>query len=547
MGANGNRPLLSAFEARSAAVSAGEPSFRVPGSSRAAPPAWAAGVGPGGEALSRPGPANRPPATNLDIVNEQQGAPRGSGDGASTLGASMHEDGEKGAAAAMPRRGRWADSCPPCDRVARNDDDSDYAVEDAYVEEDGGDDDDDGGWTWKLSPEDLRRRWLQECRAVRTLEHVERNCAEPSAALLAAREARDRAEQEWKESRDPKPVAIRLGYAQKKLEKAQRSLDRQKDILAEFEEATERRRAELQAKVDEAECRLRERQSQMDQLHREAGDLAAEHPEGRGGGIGDGEAERIVGVMAKELQAFIESLEEGSQAREKANVLLAKVATASSRSDVRHFDIGTDQEEEGDGTETWRAPATGPGDTGDRRGPTWSEHRHGKWNKSLQSEGSSKEAQLQDVRIGTASSSTTNAVEAGPSRVRAPTRGRDEQEQQQPNKFHRGQDMEVEASVETSCDDAARAAKLHKEQQAAIDAAREANATFGDETSMHIAGQLYAHKVELVRARAQAIGIVPTCEGKQLIELQPDDLNRWVREVLAPAESKKKENDDADY
>ncbi len=123
----------------------------------------------------------------------------------------------------------------------------------------------------------------------------------------------------------------------------------------------------------------------------------------------------------------------------------------------------------------------------------------------------------------------------------------DEQEQQQPSKFHRGQDMEVEASVETSCDDAARAAKLHKEQQAAIDAAREANATFGDETSMHIAGQLYAHKVELVRARAQAIGIVPTCEGRQLIELQPDDLNRWVREVLAPAESKKKENYDADY
>ncbi len=110
----------------------------------------------------------------------------------------------KGTAAAMPRRGRWADSCPPCDRMAQDDDNSEYADEDAYWEGDEGEEGD--GWGWQPTPEDLKSRWLQECRAVRALERAEWDCTETSAALLAARGARDRAEQRWKDARDPKQV-----------------------------------------------------------------------------------------------------------------------------------------------------------------------------------------------------------------------------------------------------------------------------------------------------------------------------------------------------
>ncbi len=74
-----------------------------------------------------------------------------------------------------------------------------------------------------------------------------------------------------------------------------------------------------------------------------------------------------------------------------------------------------------------------------------------------------------------------------------------------------------------------------------MQAARGANAVFGDETSVQIAAQLYAHKVELLRGRAQTVGVGSIYEGKQLIELSPEELNVWVRDVLAPAESEAKE------
>ncbi len=88
-----------------------------------------------------------------------------------------------------------------------------------------------------------------------------------------------------------------------------------------------------------------------------------------------------------------------------------------------------------------------------------------------------------------------------------------------------------------------RALKLKSEQDAAIQAAREANAQFGDSTSMHIAAQVYAHKVDQARARAKAVGIEPVSEGRQLIELPPDAFNKWVNEVLVPAECRKGDED----
>ncbi len=86
-------------------------------------------------------------------------------------------------------------------------------------------------------------------------------------------------------------------------------------------------------------------------------------------------------------------------------------------------------------------------------------------------------------------------------------------------------------------DDLARARKLYEEQSLAIEAARQANAEFGDEQSRQIAGQLYAHKVDLVRARAEAVGVRPMLGDKQLIELAPQDFTAWIKEHLEPAEA----------
>ncbi len=136
-----------------------------------------------------------------------------------------------------------------------------------------------------------------------------------------------------------------------------------------------------------------------------------------------------------------------------------------------------------------------------------------------------------------AAAAGTTGQEADRRGARGSTRGRDDEgDIQPPGKSHRGHDDEPTA-VECRGDDAARALKLQQEQEAAIAAARGANATFGDDVSVQIAAQLDAHKVEMVRAGAKAIGVEPICEGKQLIELSPDELNSWVRSTLAPAEA----------
>ncbi len=96
-------------------------------------------------------------------------------------------------------------------------------------------------------------------------------------------------------------------------------------------------------------------------------------------------------------------------------------------------------------------------------------------------------------------------------------------------------------SVEGAGDDAARALKLKQEQDAVIQATGVARAKFGDEASMHIAGQLYARKVEAPKKRAKATGVAPAAGGKELIQLTLEELNAWIESILKPAEGREDE------
>jgi hypothetical protein len=98
--------------------------------------------------------------------------------------------------------------------------------------------------------------------------------------------------------------------------------------------------------------------------------------------------------------------------------------------------------------------------------------------------------------------------------------------------------------VELGGDDTARAQKLQQEQQIAIWAARNAQSMFGDAASRASAGQLYAHKVQLVEKRANEIGLAPQVEGKHLIDLAPEEFTAWVNDVLVPAEKEAREAKD---
>ncbi len=476
------------------------------------------------------------------------------------------------------------------------DDDAGSAYADHDVAwEDYEEDEADNAWESPPSVESLRSRWVQECRAVKALERVEWDSDNPSAALGAARAARDRAEQDWRAALAPKPVALRMGNAQRKLDKAQRAVEKAERELSQFEAEAQARREELQAEVEAAEQRRQNRQKQLDALHKEAGELAAANA-----ACGGHEREAqptAVGVqdVIQELQAFVETLDEGSDARGKANLLLAKLATAPGATPSRHY-IHSDGDEDDDGgayqvvTRRGRARQTSsPAPPPQGRGPTWCEGSNGRWNKhkgtfgdtgqrdarstdmhmgsggngaeatamatpaaAADSRGSGSSAPVREEGAAAAAGGPANAPvgNSGPSADGSrPGKGRqgprDEDAALPPNKSHRGHDeAAVEStSVESAGDDAMRALKLKSEQDAAIQAAREANAQFGDSTSMHIAAQVYAHKVDQARARAKAVGIEPVSEGRQLIELPPDAFNKWVNEVLVPAECRKGDED----
>ncbi len=474
---------------------------------------------------------------------------------------------------------------------------ADVAEADGDLEEE--DWDDDGQEELETSPEQLRQVWLAECRAVKSLEAQGRHSA--SAALAAARDARDEAEANWRRAMGPTPVSIRMGRAQQRLDKAARALERCRLDLEEFEEEADKRRSALRQRIEEAEDRYWTRSGQLDELHAEAGELAA-------GTTGANAARRAgseaCNIVAADLQVLAESLPEDSEARCSVNLILAKLASVADPNGPQRFDIGDAEAGERGGAKAAEQRSCGRADGGAR----WAEDSSGRWNRraaaaaagegpngdddgwvrprkpvritgnraNLQSSNSTGAAssgwnaapldngsgQLGD-RVGGEQGDTTttgarkpNVPSGDPNPAAEAAAGADtgtgaqggdragqgrkrsgEDDASSHHKSHRGDDIVREASVELAGDDAARAAQLQKEQAIAMWAARNAQSIFGDESSRAIAGQLYAHKVQVVVQRAREIGVDPRAEdGRELVELAPEDFTKWVHEVLEPAE-----------
>ncbi len=588
-GAAGGRAHFSAMDARTAASNAGEPSFHVP-RGHGKPAAVSTGARPHMEAQPQRGAAascnasgtaaphhnaRREDDATASNVARTNTATKGNPWAAAVVG------GSGGAA-----RARWSDDEPPCDTAfGCGDEGSEYADADAVWEEDDAEEDDndlDDAWQRQPTSEDLRSRWMQEVRAVRALERVERDEPAPSSALLAARATRDRAEKDWRQSLEIRPVAIRMANVQRKADRAKRAVDKAAHDIDVFEEEMRCRRQALQEALDRAKDRYDGRLRQLDVLHREAGDLAAANAEGEyAARPAGGKAERLVNILTSEMQAIIELLDEGSEARGRANLILARVAAAeaeaSAESEHQHFSIYTDAEDasagEGYSTVAHRGRRGGARDTATatRRGPTWTPAANGRWNRfkplddddddmcivegtgDVGTRGAGCDEPRGQVSAvaakGTAGKGMETQGQAGPSDGREtrqrkgghPPSGDDGEVQQRPNKSHRGHDVATMPSVESAGDDAARALRLKQEQDAVIQATVAARASFGDEASMHIAGQLYAQKVEALKGRARATGIAPTVAGRELIQLSPEELNEWVEKTLMPAEGKEEE------
>ncbi len=475
-------------------------------------------------------------------------------------------------------RARWADAGVPADDATGGG---------------GGDatdcDDDDAPWEedWEEEqyeepahdpePWELRAMWQQECKVVRTLEA--QGAPADSAALAAARAARDDAEQRWRRAKEPHPVSTRIGWAQKRLDKAEKALTKIRYEVEEYEESVQRRRRAYDERIEAAEQRFRWRRDQLEELHAEAA-----------GASNTRASSELCDMLATEVTAMVEVLEEGSKAREMANLLLSRIADASKKprgGKCENYDIADDDAPADADDETMHdlddhvhatmargAATTATGGAAMARA-AWSADATGRW-QSYKRGGGAKGGGAATARAvdgthgkggaGAAASGLRMATKAGEQRAgqeqlgaaapqskqplagegrRPGARGREEDDVEisQPNKSHRGEDDVTVLSVECAGDDLQRARKLQQEQEIAMAAARDAQATFGDATSVHIAAQLYAHKVALAVQRANAVGIGTMVDGKQLIELAPEVFAKWTTDVLAPAEAEAKEDD----
>ncbi len=626
VGAAGRRPLLPVFASRAEAAANGAPAYRPPGASLAARAAATsaggrhqvggkgsekgAGLADGARAPARTASAGHAPGTSGAPREQAAGAAAAAGapaagQGGSAYGVGQHQQQQHQHQQQLSQpRARWADEEVPWDRRCGGggggdegsdcymDDDAaldDEDEEDGYAEGGGGDDE-------GPTVEQLRQAWTAECRAVRALESQGRH--QGSAALAAAKEARDAAEAAWRSAVGPQPLSRRMGRAQQRLDKAAKALERARLDLEEFDEQAEARRDELRRRIDEAEQRYWTRHGQMDELHWEAGELAS--------ASGAAPASRrtsddVCDMVVAELQSWAEDLGEGSETWNKVNLLLSKMATAAGGggSGPQRYNLAeADDEHVGEA-------GCGPQESGlGGKAVSWEADAKGRWNRrgaGTSEDGEAwrfprKPVRLQGRRGGaSADGNTTGAAcpmgdgvpqaegpqereKGGPgSQSGVPRegegqaatrpggqpsqhvadavvaaggepkggerqakpggkRGAEDEEEGQPPKSHRGEDVEQSTSVELGGDDAARAQKLYQEQQIAMWAARNAQSIFGDAASRAIAGQLYAHKTQLVEERARAIGLDPTSEGKGLIDLAPEDFMAWVDNVLVPAE-----------
>ncbi len=543
LGAGGSRPLLTAFAARTDSPADKSPTHRVPGASVAA-----------------------------RVAADRAAAPRTWGPAVARAAATSHDapahahlgDGNekaKGGAAQPARRGRWADEEIPVDRL--RDEADDCYIDDDLDMEAAEEDDGEGDEEWEEdepSPEELRRIWLRECDAVKSLAAQGKHSS--SAALAAAREARDRAEENWRRAKKPVPLSIRMGFAQRKLDKAQAALARVRHELDAFDEDTDRRRREISDRMEEADARYRSRVSQMDALHAEAASLAAGAADQDAGPRRTDRSGDVCTMVALELQAIAESLDEGADARGKINLLLSKVATATARPPAEQYDIADEGDDGGSdvGNATWDADASGRWCRVARKGKASGKASGSQLHGSRRNEEPGRDEPMGDGKGANAAEATaaagSTAVARGgnaegtsapaaaanaptpPTATRAGVRRREgcQQDDAARNKSHRGHDDERVQSVEAEGDDYRRALKLREEQAIAAAAAIESQAVFGDEKSRQIAGQLYEHKVGLLRARAAELGLAPTSGGRQLIELTPEELAEWMRRVLEPAE-----------
>ncbi len=328
VGAGGLRPQLSWGAARAAAAAGKDvaPSFRVPGASLAArasdqqpagqrrAPALAATTNKGstgGKAAEKVSVSTAAGNADIDEDGFQTVRPRGrararAGDAGGGEGGATDADDDDamGDAGGETSRGDAADGAEAADC------------------------DGDGDLDDVPTPAQLRRRWQEEIAVVKRLGQQGLPTGHP--ALVAACQARDSAEQAWREAKDPTPLAVRLSRAQSKVDRAIALQADTRAAIQKLEAEYKAQLAILEQKMDEDRDRVQLRRRQLEEVQAEAG-------AGVGGGgsvhrAGADAARKVHNAMCNEMApavaALVEQVDSDSPAWKVLNGLLCQLATS---------------------------------------------------------------------------------------------------------------------------------------------------------------------------------------------------------------------------
>ncbi len=606
VGAGGLRPLLAWGAARSGGGSEA-PTFRVPGASVAAAAQQHA-------AAAQPAPAakgaGRPAAGPGTVTAPARTAASGSSGARLGEASGRHGNGHAEQVNVNSRDGQDSDGFIPVasratrrkaasqaaqqglqqQRQWRNEDggggeDATMEVEGladdaegrtgAYEEEREGEDD----WQWQEEdgeeeygieqedPAELKRRLDSEEATVRML--AREGMREDHPTMVAAKAARDEAARTWRASRTPHPVARRMGWAQRKLDRAFRGQEKAIEELTKFDEQVKIERSKLIERLDEARDRVSKHRDALEALQEEA---SAELYSAKRTEKSDVCAKLAGGLreqVAPNVAALAAAITEGTEAHKQVSMLMAHLE--SLQSELEKHASGKD-----DGHETYHiGDVEGPSDdewseshdvggngeameeAADGRGgagiPRWEANGHSRWSKG--SQGRLREerkgkggtgaatATMPQAHCGSITSTppramgSTDAATAQAGGAAAVGKGATAQrdaadgDEQRGGKHRRGQPPEDTAEAIAAAQNTTRALEVMQEHKEAASAG-----AFGTDAAIQAAARVHARNVSHIVTAAIAQGVQPlTSEGEDLITLGPHALNAWAEEHLKAA------------
>ncbi len=394
--------------------------------------------------------------------------------------------------------------------------------------------------------------------------------------MRAAVAARDAALQAWRGARTPHPVARRMGWAQRRLDKALNQQDRMREELHKFDLETKERREKIIARFDLVKDKVRRHREELEALQEEASAelYCTRKP---GGGLFAKLAGGMRDTVAPNVAALAAALPEGSEASHQVALLMAHLEGMQHELEQRateegkeggheEYDIadGGDDDGRSDDDYEWSESHEldvahggdpmeddGRGDAdGNRR---WQSKGHGRWNKAelhtRREDGMGKGDNMHTATAAAAASTTTATtataapppfpatgngitpkgagcgkgapITTPPRAAAVPAMASDDE---RPHKHRKGQ--VAEDTVEAQ--NAAMATGLMLEQKAAA-----AAGAWGSEAAVQAAGQLHAKHVNQVVAAAIAQNVQPlTDNGDELIMLGPQELAEWAETHL---------------